>query len=88
MTYNLPIDTLIHLIVRCWLCGQIPIGLDLAAVNGWTYTINNFQHAGDWEKPVHDKVRDTLDPLIRASYKDRFGSAVGYLTADAVGIKI
>ncbi|WP_034300156.1 PhoX family phosphatase [Herbaspirillum sp. RV1423] len=49
-------------------------------INGWTYVMSNFQHAGDWEKGLHDKVRDQLDPLVRANYKDRFGATVGYLT--------
>lgn len=49
-------------------------------INGWTYVMSNFQHAGDWEKGLHDKVRDQLDALVRANYKDRFGATVGYLT--------
>jgi hypothetical protein len=49
-------------------------------INGWTYIMSNFQHAGDWEKGLHDKVRDQLDALVRANYKDRFGATVGYLT--------
>jgi len=57
-------------------------------INGWTYIMSNFQHAGDWASPLHDKVKPTLDPLIRANYKDRFGASVGYLTADPVGIKL
>ncbi len=56
-------------------------------INGWTYIMSNFQHAGDWED-LHAKVKDKLDPLIRANYKDRFAAAVGYLTADATGIKL
>jgi hypothetical protein len=40
------------------------------AVNGWTYIMSNFQHPGDWESPLHDKVKATLDPLVRANYKD------------------
>lgn len=56
-------------------------------INGWTYIMSNFQHAGDWEE-LHGKVKDTLDPLIRANYKDHFAAAVGYLTADATGIKL
>ncbi|MBS7702434.1 PhoX family protein [Chelatococcus asaccharovorans] len=56
-------------------------------LNGWTYVMSNFQHPGDWEK-IHAKVKDTLDPLVRANYKDRFGAAVGYLTADATSIKL
>ncbi len=49
-------------------------------INGWTYIMSNFQHAGDWEKGLHDKVKVQLDPLISANYKNRFGAAVGYLT--------
>ena len=51
-------------------------------INGWTYIMSNFQHAGDWGG-IHNVVKTTLDPLLRANYKDKFGSAVGYLTADA-----
>ncbi|SSQ05023.1 phosphatase; alkaline phosphatase [Acinetobacter baumannii] len=54
------------------------------AVNGWTYIMSNFQHPGDWDSPVHDKVKATLDPLVRANYKDRFAAAVGYITADPI----
>ena len=49
-------------------------------INGWTYIMSNFQHPGDWESPLHDKVKAVLDPLVRANYKDRFGAAVGYIT--------
>lgn len=49
-------------------------------INGWTYIMSSFQHAGDWVKPLHDKVRERLDPLVRANYRDRFGAVVGYLT--------
>jgi secreted PhoX family phosphatase len=49
-------------------------------VNGWTYIMSNFQHPGDWESPLHDKVKAVLDPMVRANYKDRFGAAVGYIT--------
>ena len=54
-------------------------------LNGWTYIMSHFQHAGDWESPLHDKVKPVLDPLVRANYKDRFGASVGYLTA---GVKL
>lgn len=56
-------------------------------LNGWTYIMSNFQHAGDWNK-LHNKVQATLDPLIRENYKDRFGAAVGYLTADLTSLKL
>ena len=57
-------------------------------LNGWTYITSNFQHPGDWSSSLHSKVQATLDPLVRANYKDRFGAAVGYLTADVTGIKL
>ncbi|MCJ0765837.1 PhoX family protein [Variovorax terrae] len=50
-------------------------------INGWTYIMSNFQHAGDW-LGIHSTVKATLDPLVRANYKDKFGAAVGYLTVD------
>jgi uncharacterized protein len=56
-------------------------------LNGFMYITSNFQHAGDWVAKLHDKVKDTLDPLVRHNYKDRFGAAVGYLTASQGGIK-
>jgi secreted PhoX family phosphatase len=57
-------------------------------LNGWTYIMSNFQHAGDWSATLHKNVQATLDPLIRANYKDRFGAAVGYFTAEASSIKM
>jgi secreted PhoX family phosphatase len=50
------------------------------SINGFAYVMSNFQHPGDWESPLHDVVRTTLDPLVRANYQDRYGAAVGYLT--------
>jgi len=57
-------------------------------LNGWTYITSNFQHPGDWSATLHAKVQATLDPLVRANYKDRFGAAVGYLTAEATSVKL
>jgi uncharacterized protein len=57
-------------------------------MNGWTYIMSNFQHAGDWEKPLHNNVQSTLDPLVRANYKDRFGASVGYISAGSKAIKL
>jgi secreted PhoX family phosphatase len=57
-------------------------------IHGFTYIMSNFQHAGDWESPLHDVVQPTLDPLIRANYEDRFGASVGYLTATSAQIKL
>ncbi len=49
--------------------------------------MSNFQHPGDWSA-LHAKVQATLDPLVRANYKDRYSASVGYLTADVSGIKL
>ena len=56
-------------------------------VNGWTYIMSNFQHAGDWGG-IHGVVKATLDPLIKANYKDKFGAAVGYLTGELTQMKL
>jgi secreted PhoX family phosphatase len=56
-------------------------------VNGWTYIMSNFQHAGDWGS-IHAGVKATLDPLIKANYKDKFGAAVGYLTAEVTQMRL
>ena len=62
-------------------------------LNGWTYITSNFQHPGDWitnasGTGLHDKVKPTLDPLVRANYKDRFGAQVGYLTGAITSINL
>lgn len=57
-------------------------------INGWTYVASNFQHPGDWIPRLHDRVRPTLEPLVRANYRGRFGAAVGYLTAQPGGIRL
>ena len=49
-------------------------------VNGFSYIMSNFQHPGDWESPLHDKVKAVLDPLESANYNGKFSAAVGYLT--------
>ena len=56
-------------------------------INGWTYVMSNFQHAGDWGS-IHAKVKGTLEPLVNANYRNRFGAAVGYLTATPSQIKL
>ena len=56
-------------------------------LNGWTYIMSNFQHAGDW-LPIHSHVKSTLDPLIDANYKNKSGAAVGYLTARPMQVKL
>lgn len=47
-------------------------------INGWIDIMNDFQHSGDWSSLLHSKVQATLDPRIRANYKDRAGATVEY----------
>ncbi|RZI44189.1 DUF839 domain-containing protein [Herbaspirillum sp. HC18] len=56
-------------------------------INGWTYIMSNFQHPGDWGA-IHSVVKTTLDPLLKANYKDKFGAAVGYLTGELTQVKL
>ena len=48
-------------------------------LNGFAYIMSNFQHPGDWEKGLHDKVKDSLAPLIDRQYRNRRSAAVGYI---------
>lgn len=54
------------------------------AINGWTYIAANFQHPGDWEAGLHDKVRPVLEPLVNQMHQGGYAGGVGYLTARPV----
>ena len=56
-------------------------------INGWTYIMSNFQHAGDWGG-IHNVVKGQLDPLINANYKNKSGAAVGYITGTPSQMKM
>jgi secreted PhoX family phosphatase len=56
-------------------------------INGWTYIMSNFQHAGDWNG-LHAVVKGTLDPLIKANYRNKAGAAVGYLTGTPTQMRL
>ena len=56
-------------------------------INGWTYIMSNFQHAGDWGG-IHNVVKATLDPLINANYKNKSCAAVGYITGTPSQMKM
>ena len=47
------------------------------SVNGWTYIMSNFQHAGDMSSLSAELRAATL-----ANYNNGFSASVGYLTAD------
>jgi len=48
-------------------------------LNGFAYVMSNFQHPGDWEDGLHDKVKHALAPLVDANYRKRRSAAVGYI---------
>jgi len=57
-------------------------------INGWTYIMSNFQHAGEFIKTATTEVKNALGPLVKANYNDAFSAAVGYLTADPIQPKL
>ena len=57
-------------------------------INGWTYILSNFQHPGEYIKTIDPSLKAAVDPLLKANYKDKFGAAVGYLTASAGSIRL
>ncbi|MBP6338514.1 MAG: DUF839 domain-containing protein [Vitreoscilla sp.] len=52
-------------------------------LNGWTYIMSNFQHAGDRSGLPADVLA-----AIKANYKNKFGAAVGYLTGELSQTKL
>jgi hypothetical protein len=54
-------------------------------LNGWTYIMSNFQHAGE---SIPSALKPALKPLIGENYNRGFAAAVGYLTADPVQMKL
>jgi len=48
-------------------------------LNGFAYIMSNFQHPGDWEKGLHDKVKASLSGLIDQNYRRRRSGGVGYI---------
>jgi uncharacterized protein len=51
-------------------------------INGFAYIMSNFQHAGDWDERLHDKVRAAVEPFVEKLYAQRFGAGVGYLSLE------
>lgn len=54
-------------------------------INGWTYIMSNFQHAGD---SSYVRGIAALNDAVKANYNDKFAAAVGYLTATSTSIKL
>lgn len=53
------------------------------SVNGWTYIMSNFQHAGD-----SSSLPAELKAKVLANYNGGYSASVGYITADPVGPSI
>jgi hypothetical protein len=51
-------------------------------INGFAYITSNFQHPGDWDSPLHDKVSAFVEPSIEKLYAKRAGAMVGYLSLE------
>ncbi|CZZ95200.1 phosphatase [Bordetella ansorpii] len=49
-------------------------------LNGFTYIMSNFQHAGDFLGTMPTDLVSEIEPLIDAAYKDKFSASVGYIT--------
>ena len=48
-------------------------------LNGFSYIMSNFQHAGDWTA-IHSVIKAGVDPLINTNWNDKKSSALGYLS--------
>ena len=66
-------------------------------VNGWTYIMSNFQHAGDeWDRfykvdsktgvrtGLSENDQKVLTDAINKNYNNGFAASVGYITADPI----
>lgn len=54
-------------------------------INGWTYIMSNFQHAGDSSYVTSNSA---LNTAINTNYNNKLSAAVGYLTATSTSIKL
>ena len=53
-------------------------------INGWTYIMSNFQHAGDeWNRfpGLNPALKAQVDAIVNSRYNNKASAAVGYLTA-------
>lgn len=60
-------------------------------INGWTYVMSNFQHAGDeWNRfpKLPTALKDQLNIIINTNYNNKASGSVGYLTAELAQIKL
>jgi len=58
-------------------------------LNGWTYILSGFQHAGDYTNATVQAVKDAAGPLITANYKGLMkGAAIGYISGKSVAVRL
>lgn len=48
-------------------------------LNGFSYIMGNFQHAGDWGS-IHAGIKAGVDPLINANWNNKKSAAIGYFS--------
>jgi hypothetical protein len=58
-------------------------------LNGWTYVLSGFQHAGEYTSSTVQAVKDAAGPVITADYKGLMkGAAIGYVSGKSVGVRL
>ena len=58
-------------------------------LNGWTYILSGFQHAGDYTSATVQAVKDAAGPVITANYKGLMkGAAIGYISGKSVAVRL
>jgi secreted PhoX family phosphatase len=60
-------------------------------INGFTYVMSNFQHAGDeWQRfpALPAALKDQINTVINTKYNNKASSAVGYLTGELTQVKL
>ena len=54
-------------------------------LNGWTYILSSFQHAGEYTSATTQAVKDAVDAGIKQNYRNKLSASVGYVTG---GVKL
>ncbi len=58
-------------------------------LNGWTYFLSGFQHAGEYTSKTAQAVKDNAGPGITTNYKGLMkGAAIGYVSGKSVAVKL
>jgi secreted PhoX family phosphatase len=58
-------------------------------LNGWTYVLSGFQHAGDYTGGTVQAVKDAAGPVITTNYKGLMKSAaIGYVSGTSVAVRL